>query len=137
MLGGEALRPEPGQPLADRVVAYMAGVAQQFDGVEKGIGRGVVGGHAVDEQQPAAGSQHARRLAHGQPGVGEMMRAYATAETVEARRREGERHGIPQPESDVRAAALGREPSIHTVYLVCFDRRVREATAQAYASLAD
>ncbi len=81
---------ERGSPLVESQVPAVRRVAQQLEGVDERVERGIVGRHGVDDHDPATGPQHSGRLAHGGGDVRPVVGAVPADDAVEGRVGEGE-----------------------------------------------
>jgi len=83
-------------------------VAQQLECVDERIEGGLIGRDRVDDDHPAAGPQHPRRLTQRPDHVRPVVGAVTTDDTVEAAVGEGERADVrPDRLVALQAAVLG------------------------------
>ena len=130
----EAGARKQGLPLADAVIAHMGRIAQHLDRVAVGVERIVLGRDAVREQEPAAGSQHAKGLGDEALDVGKVMGGQPRGHDVEARVLE--RQSVAVPEHVHRL--LGPIQDLPQVGLLVEDRgRVLEAHVTLHHGLED
>ena len=128
-----------GDPLSLRIDAPVGRVAQGFHLVLVGRARGILGRERVDEDEDAAGTQHARHLAKGERHVVEVMRGKSGGDDVEARVREGQALRDGLDEFGVSHADLAKDTSRsrqHGWHRVCQDdaRRVGRERERRVAS---
>src|SRR5438105_3413766 len=91
-------------PAGDGVLAHVRRVARHLERVDEAVECLIVGCVVIGEDEPAAGAEHAMRLAEGGSGVAEMMRGETACDDVKGRVEERERLGRCEHEHRVRHA---------------------------------